>query len=191
MEKIISNILSSSAQLKQRLSADAPFVSSIKAAATRLSATLKQGGTVYACGNGGSACDAMHLVEELVARYKRDRPGLRAMHFQDSAVMSCWSNDYEYQSVFERQAGVFCGPQDTLIGISTSGNSANVLRAVATAKAKGSFTLGLCGRDGGKLKSACDIALVVPAQETERIQEVHITLIHIFCELLETELKAF
>lgn len=189
MHKQIASILEASSQLKHSLANDPAFIDIISKTATKLAESLRQGGTIYICGNGGSTCDAMHFVEELVARYKRERQGLRAMHFMDSAVLTCWSNDYEFNGAFERQAQVFCGPKDVLIGISTSGNSENVLRAVKAAKSKGSATVGFCGKDGGKLKSACDLALVVPAKETERIQEVHITAIHILCELLETEFK--
>jgi D-sedoheptulose 7-phosphate isomerase len=128
----------------------------------------------------------MHFTEELVARYKRERPGIKAAHFHDPSVITCWSNDYTFETVFERQARTFCGPLDTLVGISTSGNSANVIRAVNAAKEKGTTTIGLLGKDGGKLATLCDIPLVVPSNATERIQEVHITFVHIFCELLES-----
>lgn len=147
---------------------------------------IKSGGTIFACGNGGSSNDAMHFVEELVARYKRERRGIKAMHFMDPAVLTCWSNDYDYATAFERQAQTFCGKNDILLAISTSGNSANVNKAVAVCKKNKAKTIALTGKDGGTLKNLADICFVVPANETERIQEVHITLIHIFCELIET-----
>ncbi len=188
MTDTIRSALQASIQTKQAILDSAPLLSGIQAAATRLIACARAGGTIFACGNGGSSCDAMHFVEELVARYKRDRPGIRAQHFSEPGILTCWSNDYEFASVFERQADTFCKPGDVLVGISTSGNSENVLRAVTAAKKRASWTLGLLGRDGGKLKSVCDQALIVPSPATERIQESHITIIHILCELVESEL---
>ncbi|RIL10878.1 MAG: phosphoheptose isomerase [Proteobacteria bacterium] len=172
--------------MKEELAKDPKFLNAMEAAALMLKSCLAEGGTIYACGNGGSACDAMHFTEELVARYKKERPGMRARHFLDPGILTCWANDYDYTSVFERQALTFCSPKDVLLAISTSGESENVLRAVQAAKKLGSKTLGLIGRDGGNLGPACDLALVVPVQETERIQEAHITIIHILCELLES-----
>lgn len=129
----------------------------------------------------------MHLVEELVARYKRERPGVRAHHFGDPSTLTCWSNDYSFEGAYERQVKTFCGPNDLLIAISTSGNSKNIVRAVTAAKALGTYVVGFLGKDGGVLKPLCNTAIVVPSSETERIQEVHITIIHILCELLETQ----
>ena len=184
----IKDLFLASAALKNSLAANDAFLKGVESAARQLAKTAKSGGVIYACGNGGSACDAAHLAEELVARYKRERPGIKAMHFSDPGTLTCWSNDYEFVSVYERQAQTFCGKSDTLIAISTSGNSENILRAAKAAKAAGTYVIGLTGRDGGKLATLCDCALVVPAKETERIQEAHITVIHIWCELLETAL---
>lgn len=186
MESTIAGILDESARLKASLAKDSAFTSAIQAAFSHLNATVKGGGTIYACGNGGSTCDAMHLCEELVARYKRSRPGIRAMHFMDPSMLTCWGNDVGFDDAFARCAETFCTPKDTLVAISTSGNSKNVLAAVSKAKEKGSKVIGLLGKDGGKLRSLCDTSIVVPAQATERIQEAHITVIHIWCELLET-----
>lgn len=186
MDTTIASLLSDSASLKATLAKDAGFNAALAASAQRLAECAKKGGTIYACGNGGSSCDAMHLCEELVARYKRNRPGIKAMHFMDPGVLSCWGNDFSFDSAFARYAETFCTPQDVLVAISTSGNSKNVLAAVEAAKAKGTFVIGLTGKDGGKLATLSDIALTVPSQTTERIQEVHITCIHIWCELMET-----
>jgi D-sedoheptulose 7-phosphate isomerase len=186
MDKDVAQILSDSANLKNALSTDEKFVAGIASSCELLNKTIRQNGTIYACGNGGSTCDAMHLVEEFVARYKRERPGIKAAHFMDSAVMTCWSNDYSYEDAFRRYAETFCTDRDVLIAISTSGNSKNVLQAVKAAKSKGSKVIGLAGKDGGELGTVCDIALVVPSGLTERIQEVHITIVHIWLELLET-----
>lgn len=186
MDTTIASLLSDSASLKATLAKDAGFNAALVASAQRLADCAKKGGTIYACGNGGSSCDAMHLCEELVARYKRNRPGIKAMHFMDPGVLSCWGNDFSFDSAFARYAETFCSSQDVLVAISTSGNSKNVLAAVEAAKAKGTFVIGLTGKDGGKLATRSDIAIVVPSQTTERIQEVHITCIHIWCELMET-----
>lgn len=189
MDTLIQSFLKSSAELKQQLAQDESFVQGVKESAQALAETRDQDGTVYACGNGGSACDAMHLCEELVARFKRERKGIRAMHFIDGGTLTCWANDYDYASAFARQAETFCRKGDCLVAISTSGNSENVIRAVEAAKKNGAKVIGLTGKDGGKLAPLCDHSLMVPSQETERIQEVHITIIHTWCELLETELS--
>jgi phosphoheptose isomerase len=149
---------------------------------------FRAGNRLYACGNGGSACDAMHLVEELVARYKRERPGLPAHHLLDAPTLTCWSNDYDFASAFRRQVEALARPGDVLVAISTSGGSANVLAAAEAARARQVIVVGLLGRDGGAIAPLCDEALVVPAGATERIQEAHITLIHLLCELVEREL---
>ena len=186
MDQTISGILNDSAQLKASLAKDAAFVGAVKGAFALIDSAVRQGGTVYACGNGGSTCDAMHLCEELVARYKRSRPGIRAMHFMDPSMLTCWGNDVGFDDAFARCAETFCTPQDVFIGISTSGNSRNVIAATAKAREKGCKSVGLLGKDGGKLASMCDAPIIVPSQATERIQEAHITVIHIWCELLET-----
>lgn len=188
MDKEISSLLAESAALKSSLSSNAAFVSALGTAARRLADCAKKGGTIYACGNGGSSCDAMHLCEELVARYKRDRPGIKAIHFSDPGVLTCWGNDVSFDDAFSRYAETFCTNKDILVAISTSGNSKNVLKAVDAAKTKGTFVIGLTGKDGGKLASTADLALIVPSSATERIQEAHITCIHIWCEMMETVL---
>ena len=186
MEKTIQSLLQSSSDLKATLSKTPSFISAVAESAKRIKISLEKGGTIYSCGNGGSACDAMHFTEELVARFKRERKGFRAIHFGDVGMLTCWGNDYSYESAFERCAETFCTPNDVLLGISTSGKSKNVLKAFAKAKEKGTYTIGLTGKDGGEFPNSCDLSLVVPSQATERIQEAHITIIHIWCELLET-----
>ena len=182
----ISEILDASAKLKTSLAQDPSFLSSVSAAYKIIAETVNRAGTIYACGNGGSTCDAMHLCEELVARYKRNRPGIKAMHFMDPSVLTCWGNDVGFDAAFARYAETFCTEKDVVIGISTSGNSRNVTTALTAAKARGSSVIGLLGRDGGVIAPLCDSAIIVPSQATERIQEAHITVIHIWCELLET-----
>jgi D-sedoheptulose 7-phosphate isomerase len=128
----------------------------------------------------------MHLVEELVAKYKRERRGIRAQHLMDPSVMTCWGNDHSFEDCYRRSVEVFCRENDVLVAISTSGNSSNVLAAVEQAKSQGTKVIGLTGRTGGELLQQSDVALVVPSQLTERIQEAHITIVHIWLELLET-----
>ena len=188
MKSTITQAVQGSIQVKQQILSDTGLLAAIEKVGQLLLTVDAQKGTVYSCGNGGSACDAMHLTEELVARYKRERRGVRAVHFLDAGTMSCWSNDYSFSTVFERQVETFCSERDLLVAISTSGNSENVIRAVTKAKEKKCPTIGLLGKGGGKLKDLCDIALVVPAQETERIQEAHILIIHILCEIVDLAL---
>jgi D-sedoheptulose 7-phosphate isomerase len=144
------------------------------------------GGKVMLCGNGGSAADAQHLAAELVARFERERRALPALALTtDTSVLTAISNDSSFVDVFARQVEAFGRPGDVLIGISTSGNSKNVLAAVQRAKAIGCITIGFAGNDGGALARLSDQALIIPSQNTARIQEMHILVGHILCGLLE------
>lgn len=167
---------------------DSDLTGAIAAAAQALIGVARSGGTIYTCGNGGSACDAMHFAEELVARYRRPRPGIRARHLLDAGILTCWSNDEDFQSAFARQVETLCGPQDALTVFSTSGNSENIVRAAQAARSREALTIGLLGKGGGRLATMCDHVLVVPSDATERIQEAHIAIVHIFCELIERDL---
>ena len=141
------------------------------------------------CGNGGSAADSQHLAAEFVGRYINDRPPIAAIALStDTSALTCISNDYGYEHVFSRQVSSLGRAGDTLIGISTSGNSANVIRAVEAAKQKGVHTVALLGRDGGALKDMVDVAIVVPSNVTAHIQEAHIFIGHYFCSQLEQKL---
>lgn len=182
---IVLDALEESARVKRSLREQAPLVLRV---ADRIAGVFRAGGRLFACGNGGSACDAMHLVEELVARYKRERPGLPAHHLIDAPTLTCWSNDYDFRSAFARQVEALARPGDVLVAISTSGNSPNVLAAVEAARAHDVLTIGLTGRDGGELRRRCDEALIVGSRATERVQEAHITIIHVLCDLLERTL---
>ena len=150
--------------------------------------TMKSGGNLFTCGNGGSHCDAMHFAEELTGRYRKDRRALGALALGDASHVTCVSNDYGFEHIFARQVEGLGRPGDLLVGLSTSGNSANVIRAFEMARKKGMKTVGLLGRDGGKLKEVSDIALIVPGASSDRIQELHIKLIHIVIEVLERDL---
>lgn len=150
--------------------------------------TYKRGGTVFSCGNGGSHCDAMHFAEEMTGRYRKDRRPLGALALGDPSHVTCVSNDYGFKFIFSRQVEGLGRSGDTLIGISTSGNSENVILAVEAAKRKGMKTIALLGKDGGKLREMVDLAIVVPAQTADRIQEMHIKLIHTVIETVEREI---
>jgi D-sedoheptulose 7-phosphate isomerase len=150
--------------------------------------TSRAGGTIYAFGNGGSACEAIHLVEELVARYLMERPGIKAQHFLDTAVVTCWGNDYDYQQAFSRQAETHVEAKDVVFAFSTSGNSLNVLNGIEAANKKGAKTILIGGKDGGKAKDLVTIPLIVNAPRTMRIQEAHLLIVHLICHLLENRL---
>ncbi len=188
MKDQIKNLILQSSDLKRKLAEDNSFVETVRLAAEKTISTIKNGGTVYACGNGGSACDSIHFVEELVARFKKDRPGIKAHHLIDPGMVTCWANDYSFETIFSRQVETYCNAKDILFCFSTSGNSANVLKAIEAAKTTKTLTVGLTGNNGGKMKDLCDITLVVPSPSTARIQEVHITVVHILCELIEGSL---
>ncbi len=188
MKNLIEQLLSESIQTKEKLLKDPAAVQRIADGAELLLQTIKAGGTIFSCGNGGSTCDAMHLTEELVARYKRERPGIKAMHLMDPSVLTCWSNDYSFQSVFARQIETFGSEKDCLVALSTSGTSKNIIAAAEAAKQKSMKCIGLSGDTGGTLKALCNVMLTVPAKTSDRIQEVHITVIHMWCEIIEREL---
>jgi D-sedoheptulose 7-phosphate isomerase len=172
-------------RVKTALRALAPQV--VRAAGL-VSGVFRAGGRLFACGNGGSACDAMHLTEELVARFRRDRPGLAAHHLLDAPTLTCWANDHDFASAFRRQVEALARTGDVLVAISTSGASPNVLQAAEEARSRGVAVLGLTGGGGGALAGLCDECLVVPSSETARVQEAHVTLIHLLCELVEDDL---
>jgi D-sedoheptulose 7-phosphate isomerase len=151
--------------------------------------SLRDGGKLMLCGNGGSAADSQHLAAEFTGRFIKDRPPIAAIALStDTSALTCIANDYSFEAIFARQVQAIGKPGDCLIAISTSGNSGNVLAAVAAAKALGITCIGLLGRDGGKLKAECDIAIVVPSQVTARIQEAHILIGHSLCGAVEQQL---
>ncbi len=150
---------------------------------------LQEGNKLLICGNGGSAADSQHFAAELVGRLQRDRAPLPAMALStDTSILTAIGNDYSYDEIFSKQVEALARPGDILIGISTSGRSANVLKAVAAAKARQVKTLALSGRDGGPLAEAADRTIVVPSRTSQHIQEGHIAIIHIWCEIIEDTL---
>lgn len=153
-----------------------------------LTETFRSGGRLFTCGNGGSHCDAMHFAEEFTGRYRKDRVPLGALALGDSSHVTCVANDYGFNEVFSRQFLGLARKGDLLVGLSTSGNSENVIRALSAAKEIGVQSVALLGRDGGKMKDLADLAITVPAQTSDRIQEVHIKIIHIVIESVERQL---
>jgi D-sedoheptulose 7-phosphate isomerase len=157
-------------------------------AAYSMSQALRKGNKILVMGNGGSAADAQHLAAELVGRFLRERKALPAIALTtDTSILTAVGNDYGYETVFARQVDALAKQGDVVVGISTSGNSANVLKALDRAKEIGCLTIGLSGGDGGKISTSADLSLVVASPATPRIQEGHILVIHILCDLVEQE----
>lgn len=149
---------------------------------------FRAAGRLLTCGNGGSMCDAMHFAEELSGRYRKDRPALPAMAISDPSHLTCVANDFGFDQVFARGVEAWGRAGDILLAFSTSGNSPNVIVAAERARSQQMKVIGLVGRDGGKLLPLCDLSIVVPAQTSDRIQEMHIKIVHIVIELVEREL---
>jgi D-sedoheptulose 7-phosphate isomerase len=162
---------------------------SIRIAALKMAQSLLGGGALFWCGNGGSAADSQHLAAELVGRFKKDRRPLRSISLTtDTSVLTCVANDYDYRRIFSRQLEALARPGDVLVAISTSGNSENVIDALKIAKTLGVDTVALLGKNGGLAKSCSDISIIIPSESTARIQEAHIFIGHVFCDLIEREL---
>lgn len=165
---------------------------SIVAAGHLMSRALLDDGKILSCGNGGSAADSQHFSSELLNRFEMERPGLPAVALTtDTSTLTSISNDYSYEEIFSKQVLALGRPQDVLLGISTSGNSENVIRAIAAAHERGMNVVALSGRDGGRMADVFiegDVEIRVPATRTARIQEVHLVVIHCLCDLIDTEL---
>lgn len=163
----------------------------VEQAATACIASLRAGGTLWTCGNGGSAAEAQHFAAELVGRYKRERTALRAVCLSDNiATLTSVSNDYEFADVFARQVRGMAKRGDVLLAFTTSGNSENVTRACAAARENGVAVVALTGKTGGRVAGECDIAIRVPDADTPLIQEVHLAVVHVLCDLIEAALAA-
>jgi len=150
-----------------------------------LAKALKNGNKVLSCGNGGSMCDAMHFAEEFTGKFNKDRSALPAIALSDPAFLTCVANDYGFERVFQRGVEAYGKKGDILFAISTSGNSQNIINAVQKAKKSGIKSIGFLGQKGGELKNLCDITFIVPAKTTDRIQEVHMIILHIIIQEVE------
>lgn len=159
---------------------------SMEKIAFKMLEVIKKGGKIFWMGNGGSAADAQHMAAELIGRFKLERPAIASIALTtDSSILTCLSNDYDFSVVFERQLEGLCSEKDLVVGISTSGNSENVLKGIRMAKKKGAYTVGLAGRDGGSLARETDVCLVINSKDTARTQEAHIFIGHNICEYVE------
>lgn len=190
-QDLIRAELNEAADVLNKFLSDDAAIAAIAAAAKMIADAFKQGGKVLSCGNGGSHCDAMHFAEELTGRYREDRPGYPGIAISDPSHLSCVSNDFGYDHVFSRYVEAVGSQGDVLFGLSTSGNSGNILKAIEAARAKGMKTIALTGKDGGQMAGVADIEIRVPHfGYADRIQEVHIKIIHIVIQLIEKEMAA-
>ena len=182
----VPSFIDSIAELRAVLQATEALAPQVESASHAILESLKNGGKLLTCGNGGSAADAMHLAEELVGRYHKDRRALPAICLNaDPTAITCICNDYGYEKVFSRGIEALGKGGDVLVGFTTSGNSANVLAAFAAAKSMGITTVLLAGRDGGKARGSCDHEIIVPSDSTSRIQEIHTLVLHQWLESID------
>jgi D-sedoheptulose 7-phosphate isomerase len=185
----VADRIRESVAVKQALLEREDFLALVAEVARAMSDSLRKGGTIFFFGNGGSAADAQHLAAELAGRYLRERPGLPGLALTtNTSCLTAIGNDYGYDLVFARQLEALGAPGDVAVGISTSGNSPNVVRGLEVARAKGMIAVGMTGADGGKLKSMADYCVRIESHQTARIQEAHILVGHILCEIVEEEL---
>ena len=190
MKEIIKQRINDSIEVKKGLLENESLLENLECLTHEIKKAIRKGHKLVLCGNGGSASDALHFAGEIVGRFIRERDAWPAVVLNaDVATMTAIGNDYGYDDVFSRQAQAHCQEEDVFIGISTSGNSENVRRALEMAKSKGCKTAALLGQDGGIIGKIADIPLIVPCNTTARVQESHILLIHIMCELVERDLE--
>jgi len=188
VQNIIRNTLQETERTISQVLNNAIILQQMEAMAKQMADVLLKRGKLIACGNGGSMCDAIHFAEELTGRFNKDRQALPAIALSDPGYLSCVANDYGWDNVFARGVDAFALKGDLVLGISTSGNSINIIKALETAKKKECFTASLLGKEGGKLKGSCDYEIIVPSDNTARIQEIHGIIIHLLIELIENEL---
>ncbi len=187
MEKFIKEKLTESAEVKKRVAEN--LVKEIIEIAEVIIKCYNEGGKVVLFGNGGSAADAQHIAAELISRFKCERPSLAAIALTtNTSIITAIGNDYDFSKIFERQIEGIVTNRDVVIGISTSGNSPNVIKGIKKAESMGAKTIAFAGEDCGKLGEMADYTLKIPSNDTPRIQEAHITIGHILCELIEREL---
>jgi D-sedoheptulose 7-phosphate isomerase len=189
MQQKIKSIIASSIEVKNKILADEMFVRRIEEVSKKIADAFENGHRLYLCGNGGSAADAQHLAAEFTGRFYTDREPLpaEALHVNTS-FLTAVANDYSYEQIYERGVKAHGRQGDVLIGLSTSGNSKNILLAQIEAKSRGMLVISFTGESGGKMKDSCDYLFNVPSSDTPRIQESHILIGHIICQLVEEQL---
>jgi D-sedoheptulose 7-phosphate isomerase len=188
--KLIKEELYEAEKLLNKIINQPAMINNINQAASLMAEAVKNNGKIISCGNGGSHCDAMHFAEELTGRYRDDRPPIPAIAISDPSHMSCVSNDYGFDNIFSRFIDAMGQPVDVLLGITTSGNSPNIINAVKSANKKDMTTIILSGNDGGQVSELSNINIIVPfSGYSDRIQEIHIKIIHIFILLIEQQLS--
>ena len=188
MRNFIHSALTQGRDVLSQFLEDDASLGKVESAIDTLADCFQRQGKVLSCGNGGSMCDAIHFAEELAGRYRRDRLPLPAMAVSDPGYISCVANDYGYEKVFSRSVEAWLNEGDVLLGISTSGQSKNVIEAVRAARSQKAVSIALLGGDGGGIKELADISIIVPSSFTERIQEMHIKIIHILIEGIEQKM---
>lgn len=187
--KIIQQHLTEAHNLLAKVLSDESFLNSVESTTLAMVNCLKSQGTIFSCGNGGSMCDAMHFAEELTGKYRNDRPAIAAISMSDVSHMACVGNDYGYDFVFSRYLEAVGKRGDVLLAISTSGNSKNIINAIAVAKKLGITVVGLTGKDGGKMANLCDVEIRAPHSDfADRAQEIHIKVIHSLIDGIEKSL---
>ena len=186
MQNLVRKQLNDSIATFQKVLADSDLIQTVVEAGEKTAKSMLDGRKLMVAGNGGSAADAQHLVAEFVSRLTVDRPALRAVALTtDTSILTAIGNDYSYDNVFERQLEALGQEGDVFMGISTSGNSKNILKGLAQARKMGITTIGYSGNDGGKMLPLCDYNVVIPSKVTMNIQECHLALEHIFCMVVE------
>lgn len=188
MKNFISSALRDAQNALESFHQDQGNLIQMEKAISMMVTSIQNQGRILSCGNGGSMCDSMHFAEELTGRYRKNRPPISAMSMGDPGHMTCVGNDYGFEFIFSRLVEAWGRKGDTLLAISTSGNSPNCIEAVKVARAKGMTIIGLLGKDGGELKKLVDVSLIVSHSVTDRIQEIHIKIIHIMIEGIERQL---
>jgi D-sedoheptulose 7-phosphate isomerase len=189
MKKFIENQIKNSFEVKQAIYENKELMELIQEVSKVVIEAYKKGNKTLIAGNGGSAADAQHIAGEFVSKFYFDRPGLASIALTtDTSILTAIGNDYGYEKLFSRQVQANGVKGDVFIGISTSGNSKNIIKALEECKEKGITTIGLTGQSGGKMKELCDYCICVPSNETPRIQESHILIGHIICAVVEEEI---
>jgi len=179
-----------SADITAKLASDANFMATVAVAAECIGDALAAGGTLLIAGNGGSAAEAQHFAAEIVGRYIHERRGYPAIALTtDTSILTAVGNDYSFDAIFSRQVSALGKPGDVFVGLSTSGNSQNIIAAIQAARTNGLKTISLIGKDGGKMWGLAEIDIVVPSNETPRIQEIHLLIIHTICDYLDIKLS--